>query len=154
LLVNTPAEGARAGQISGVVPAQMAEAARVVEEYKFDIIDLNFECPIRRLLSRGEGGALLADPPAVARIVAAVVKAVARPVTLKIRTGPDAEHETAVEVARQAEAAGAAGIDVHARSVAQAYAGGPDWRVVERVKRAVRIPVHGSGGVREAAEAV
>jgi tRNA-dihydrouridine synthase B len=154
LLVNAPAEGARAGQISGANPAQMAEAARVVEEHKFDIIDLNFECPIRRLLNRGEGGALLADPPAVARIVAAVVKAVSRPVTLKIRTGPDAEHETAVEVARQAAAAGAAGVDVHARSVAQAYAGGPDWRVVERVKRTVGIPVHGSGGVREAADAV
>jgi nifR3 family TIM-barrel protein len=130
----------------------MAEAARVVEELGFDLVDLNFECPIRRLVNRGEGGALLADPPAVARIVAAVVKAVSIPVTLKIRSGPDGATETAPEVARRAAAAGAAALDVHARSVAQAYVGGPDWSVVERVKRAVAVPVHGSGGVREPAD--
>jgi tRNA-dihydrouridine synthase B len=132
----------------------MAEAARVVEQHGFDHVDLNFECPIRRLLNRGEGGALLGDPAAVARIVAAVVRAVSIPVTLKIRSGPDAEHETAVEVARRAEEAGAAAVDVHARSVAQAYVGGPDWSVVARVKLAVRIPVLGSGGVREPADAI
>jgi len=71
------------------------------------------------------------------------------PVTLKIRTGPDAETETAVEIARRAEQAGAAAVDVHARSVKQAYAGGPDWSVVSRVKQAVGVPVLGSGGIRE-----
>jgi tRNA-dihydrouridine synthase B len=106
------------------------------------------------LLSRGEGGALLADPAAVAGLVGAVVRAVALPVTLKIRSGPDADHETAVEVARRAEEAGAAAVDVHARSVAQAYVGGPDWGAVARVKQAVRIPVLGSGGIREAADAL
>lgn len=154
LLYNTPEEGPRAGQISGADPAVMAQAARVVEEQGFSLVDLNFECPIRRLLQRGEGGALLADPPAVARIVAAVVRAVTIPVTLKIRSGPDAAHETAVEVARQAEEAGAAAIDVHARSVAQSYVGGPDWSVVARVKQAVRVPVLGSGGVREPGDVV
>ena len=152
VLYNTPQEGARAGQISGSDPAVLAEAARVVEELGFDLVDLNFECPIRRLLNRGEGGALLADPPAIARIVAAVVRAVSIPVTLKIRTGPDAARETAPEVACRAAEAGAAAVDVHARSVAQAYVGGPDWSVVERVKRAVAVPVHGSGGVRDPAE--
>jgi nifR3 family TIM-barrel protein len=154
LLFTRPDEAPRAGQVSGADPAVMAEAARVVEEQGFDLVDLNFECPIRRLLGRGEGGALLADPPAVARIVAAVVRAVAVPVTLKIRSGPDAARETAPDVARLAEAEGAAAVDVHARSVAQAYAGGPDWGVVARVKRAVRIPVFGSGGVRDPADAV
>jgi tRNA-dihydrouridine synthase B len=149
LLYTSPQESPRAGQISGADPVVMAEAARVVEEHGFDLVDLNFECPIRRLMGRGEGGALLSDPPALGRIVAAVVKAVSRPVTLKIRTGPDAEHETAVEVAQVAEQAGAAAVEVHARSVAQAYVGGPDWDVVARVKQAVRIPVLGSGGVRE-----
>jgi tRNA-dihydrouridine synthase B len=154
LLYTTTEEKPRAGQISGADPAVMAAAGRVVEEHGFDVVDLNFECPIRRLVQRGEGGALLAQPEAIERIVAAVVKAVGIPVTLKIRSGPDAEHETAVEVAQRAANAGAAAVDVHARSVAQAYVGGPDWTVVGRVKHAVRIPVLGSGGVREPADAL
>ncbi len=154
LLYATSEEGPRAGQVSGADPAVMAEAARVVEEQGFHLVDLNFECPIRRLVNRGEGGALLAEPERVAGIVAAVVRAVAIPVTVKIRSGPDAARETAAEVARQAEQAGAAAVDVHARSVAQAYVGGPDWGVVRRVRQAVRIPVLGSGGVRQAADAV
>lgn len=154
LLYTQPGEAPRAAQVSGADPATLATAAKVIEEHGFDLIDLNFECPIRRLMQRGEGGALLADPAAIERIVAAVVKAVSIPVTLKIRSGPDAANETAVEVARRAEAAGAALVDVHARSVAQAYVGGPDWSVVRRVKEAVKIPVLGSGGVRVAADAV
>src|SRR3954469_18201648 len=82
MLFTTPQEAPRAGQISGADPAVMAEAARVVEEQGFNLVDLNFECPIRRLLARGEGGALLADPPALAGIVRAVVRAVSVPVTL------------------------------------------------------------------------
>jgi nifR3 family TIM-barrel protein len=154
MLHTTPQEKPRGGQVSGADPAVLAEAARVVEEHGFDFVDLNFECPIRRLLGRGEGGALLADPPAVAALVAAVVRVASVPVTLKIRSGPDGARETAVEVARRAEDAGAAAVDVHARSVAQAYVGGPDWSVVRRVKEAVRIPVLGSGGVREPADAL
>src|SRR5205823_9327751 len=107
-----------------------------------------------RLLGRGEGGALLSRPEKIEQIVAAVVRAVSVPVTLKIRSGPDADHETAVEIARRAEAVGAAAVDVHARSVVQAYVGGPDWGVVRRVKEAVRIAVLGSGGVRAAGDAV
>jgi tRNA-dihydrouridine synthase B len=154
LLATTPQEAPRAGQISGADPVVMAEAARVVEERGFDIVDLNFECPIKRLLTRQEGGALLADPPAVARIVEAVVRSVSIPVTLKIRTGPDAQTETAVEVSRRAEEAGAAAVDVHARSVRQAYVGGPDWSVVGRVKQSVQIPVAGSGGIRSPQDAL
>jgi nifR3 family TIM-barrel protein len=154
LLHTTSQEAPRAGQISGADPAVMAEAARVVEERGFDLVDLNFECPIRRLLDRSEGGALLSDPPAIERIVAAVARAVSIPTTLKIRSGPSGFRETAIEVAQRAEAAGAAAVDVHARSVAQAYIGGPDWTVVRRVKRAVRITVLGSGGVRQAEDAL
>ena len=86
--------------------------------------------------------------------MAAVVKAVNLPVTLKIRTGPDANTETAMDVGRLAQESGAAAIEIHARSVAQAYAGGPDWTVVRRVKQALTIPVFGSGGIRTAADAV
>ncbi len=154
MLYTTTQETPRAGQISGADPAIMAAAARVVEEQGFNLVDLNFECPIRRLLNRGEGGALLAEPVKIGMIVAAVVRAVSIPVTLKIRSGPDAEHETAVEVARRAEDGGAAAVDIHARSVAQAYVGGPDWSVVARVKQTVRIPVLGSGGIRDPADAI
>lgn len=154
LLYTSPGEAPRVGQISGSKPDVMANAARVVEELGFDAVDLNFECPIRRLLDRGEGGALLGHPQRVAQIVAAVVKSVNIPVTLKIRTGPDAKTETAVEIGRLAQEAGAAAIEIHARSVAQAYAGGPDWTVVRRVKEALNIPVFGSGGIRAAADAL
>jgi tRNA-dihydrouridine synthase B len=154
LLHTSPTERPSVGQISGNEPRILAEAAKVVAEQGFSIVDLNFECPIRRLIGRGEGGALMADPPAIARLVEAVVRAVDIPVTLKIRSGPDAERETAVEIAQMAERAGAAAVDVHARSVAQSYVGGPDWSVVTRVKQAVQIPVMGSGGVREAVDAI
>ena len=152
-LYTAPAKP-RAGQLSGGDADALAAAARVVEELGFDIVDLNFECPVRRLLARGEGGALLADPPAVARLVAAVVRAVSIPVTLKIRSGPDAEHFTALEVAARGEQAGAAAVSLHARSVAQGYVGGADWQLVARLKQAVRIPVIGSGGIRTAADAI
>ena len=153
-LSASPGESPRAGQISGADPATMAEAARIVESLGFDVVDLNFDCPVRRLLDRGEGGALLADPPSVGRIVAAVVRAVSIPVSLKIRSGPDDARDTAVEVSRQAEASGAAAVSVHARSVAQGYVGEADWSVIVRVKQAVRIPVLGGGSVRTAADAV
>lgn len=154
LLYTNGAESPRVGQISGADPRVMAEAARVVEEQGFDAVDLNFECPIRRLVNRGEGGALLADPPAVERITAAVVQAVNIPTTLKIRTGPDGATETAPEVAARAEQAGAAAVEVHCRSVQQAYVGGPDWSVIPRVKARATIPIFGSGGVRAATDAV
>lgn len=154
LLYSTNEEGPRAGQISGADPDEIGRAAKVVEELGFSLVDLNFECPIRRLVQRGEGGALMADPPAIARLVGAAVKAVNIPVTLKIRSGPDGEHETAGEIARLSEEAGAAAVDVHARSVAQAYVGDADWSVITRVKQAVRIPVLGSGSIRQAADVV
>ncbi len=154
LLHTTPAERPRAGQLSGRDAGILAAAAAVVEELGFDMVDLNFECPTARLLARGEGGALLAQPAAIARLVEAVVRAVSIPVTLKIRSGPDAEHPTAVEVARRAEQAGAAAVSIHARSVAQGYVGGPNWEVVARAKETVAIPVIGSGGIRTAADAV
>ena len=154
LLYTQPSESPRAGQISGADPDAMAAAAEVVAELGFNIVDLNFECPIRRLLARGEGGALMDSPERIGQIVAAVVCAVRVPVTIKIRSGPRAGEETAVEVAQRAEDAGAAAVSIHARSVRQAYVGGPDWGVLERVKRATCLPVIGGGGIRTAADAV
>jgi tRNA-dihydrouridine synthase B len=154
LLYTQPAEAPRAGQISGADPQTMAAAAQVVAELGFNMVDLNFECPIRRLLARGEGGALMGSPERIGQIVAAVVRAVAIPVTLKIRSGPDAEQETAVEVVQRAEDAGAAAVSVHARSVQQAYVGGPDWSVLARVKHATCLPIIGGGGIRAVGDAL
>ena len=153
-LATSPAEAPRAGQISGADPADMAEAARIVESLGYDLVDLNFDCPVRRLFDSRRRRGLLADPPQIERIVAAVVRGVSIPVSLKIRSGPDAARETAVEVSRRAEAAGAAAVSVHARSVTQGYVGDADWSVIARVKQAVRIPVLGGGSVRTAADAV
>jgi len=153
-LSTPPGESPSVGQISGADPVVMADAARIVEAQGFNIVDLNFDCPVRRLTDRGEGGAMLADPAAIASIVATTVRAVSIPVSIKIRSGPDAQNETAVEVAQQAEAAGAAAISVHGRSVAQGYVGEADWGVVSRVKQAVTVPVIGSGSIRTAADAV
>jgi tRNA-dihydrouridine synthase B len=150
LLYSQPSESPRAGQISGADPDTMAAAAEVVAEEGFNLIDLNFECPIRRLISRGEGGALMDSPERIGQIVAAVVRATALPVTIKIRSGPRAGENTAVEVAQRAEDAGAAAVSVHARSVEQAYVGGPDWSVLTEVKNATCLPVIGGGGIRTA----
>lgn len=154
LLSTIPGERPAAGQISGGDPQVMAEAAKGIEQQGFSIVDLNFECPIKRLMNRGEGGALMAEPEKIAAIAAAVVRAVSIPVTLKIRSGPDAQRETAVDIARLAEQAGIAAIDVHARSVQQAYVGPADWSVVTRVKNAVSLPVMGSGSIRDASDVV
>ena len=154
LLYTQPSESPRTGQISGADPAVMAAAAEVVAELGFNAVDLNFECPIRRLLARGEGGALMDSPECIGQIVAAVVRAVALPVTIKIRSGPRAGEETAIEIAQRAEDAGAAAVSVHARSVEQAYVGGPDWNVLSRVKQATCLPVIGGGGIRTAEDAV
>lgn len=154
LLSTVPGERPAAGQISGGDPQVMAEAATIVEQQGFSIVDLNFECPVKRLLKRGEGGALMEHPERIAEIAAAVVNAVSMPVTLKFRSGPDAARETAVEIARLAEQAGIAAVDVHARSVQQAYVGPADWSVVARVRAAVSIPVMGSGSIREAGDVI
>ncbi len=153
LLYTQPCEAPRAGQISGADPGTMAAAAEVVAELGFNLVDLNFECPIRRLLARGEGGALMESPERIGQIVAAVVRAVAVLVTIKIRSGPRDGEESAVEVAQRAEDAGAAAVSVHARSVQQAYVGGPDWTVLQRVKCATCLPVIGGGGIRTADDA-
>src|SRR5271157_4414199 len=114
LLYTQPSESPRSGQISGSDPEVMAAAARIVAELGFNMVDLNFECPIRRLLARGEGGALMGSPERIGQIVAAVVRAVTIPVTIKIRSGPNAQEETAIEVTQRAEDAGATAVSVHA----------------------------------------
>ena len=153
-LYTTPAESPRAGQISGADPDVLAAAAAVVEELGFDMVDLNFDCPVRRLLARGEGGALLADPPTIARLVAAVVRVVSIPVTLKIRSGPGrraSDRRRGGPLQRSGRRRGRQPARAKRRPGLRRRAG---LGLGRGLKQAVKIPVIGSGGIRTAADAM
>jgi tRNA-dihydrouridine synthase B len=148
-----------AGQIMGVEPETMAEAARALDRIGFDIIDLNFACPVRKVVSHKRGGALMKDPDRALATVRAVVAAVpGRPVTLKLRRAfreADTAHDEFWTIARGAFEAGAAAIAVHARSVEQKYTGRADWGFLTEVKRAFPDrTVLGSGDVTSPAESL
>ncbi len=154
-----PADHPVAGQIMGVEPEMMADAARSLAAMGFDIIDLNFACPVRKVVSHGRGGALMNDPDRALATVRAVVGAVpGRPVTLKLRRAfreADKTREGFWTIARGAFAAGAAAIAVHSRSVEQKYTGRADWGFLAAVKR--EFPdrtILGSGDVATPAEAL
>ena len=154
-----PADHPVAGQIMGVEPETMAEAARSLDRMGFDIVDLNFACPVRKVVSHRRGGALMNDPERALATVRAVVAAVpGRPVTLKLRRAfrdSDLAHESFWTIARGAFEAGASAIAVHARSVEQKYAGRADWGFLAEVKRAFpERTILGSGDVTSPAEAL
>ena len=148
LLRTKPAERPVAAQLCGREAADLVEAARVVESLGFDIVDLNVSCPIARILKQGAGGALMAEPEEVGRLVTAMVGAARLPVTVKIRSGPDAAHINAIAISKACEAAGAAAVAFHPRTVAEPFSGEADWSLIAQVKQAVRIPVIGSGDIR------
>ncbi len=148
-----------AGQIMGSEPEVMAAAAAALREAGFDVIDLNFACPVRKVLARGRGGYFMNHPGRVMDIVRAVLDAVPdRPVTLKLRRAfreADARHDAFWRIARGAFDLGIAAICVHARSVDQKYRGRADWEFLAGVKD--QFPgrtVIGSGDVHSAADAL
>lgn len=140
-------------QLFGSDPYIMSETAKRIEDRNFDILDVNMGCPVPKVVNNGEGSALMKEPKLVGEIVHALSTAINKPVTVKIRKGFQESSVNAVEIAKIAEANGAAAIAVHGRTREEYYSGHADWNIIKEVKDAVSIPVFGSGDVTTPEEA-
>lgn len=143
-------------QLFGRDPDTMSEMAKRIEERPFDLLDINMGCPVQKVVNNGEGSALMKEPQLVGEIIERIVKAIQKPVTVKIRRGFDEAHCNAVEIAKIAQESGASAVTVHGRTREQFYSGKADWNIIKQVKEAVNIPVIGNGDVTgfETAEAM
>lgn len=140
-------------QIFGADGIRMGEAARKIIDWKQpDFIDINFGCPVNKVVAKNGGSSLLKDCPVLASVAREVAKAVPIPVTAKMRIGWDAKSINAVEVARILEDSGIQAITVHGRTRAQGYSGLADWEVIGQVADAVKIPVIGNGDLASGAD--
>ncbi len=141
-------------QIFGYDIDMMVKAAKTVEATNADIIDINMGCPVKKIVKSKSGSYLLTEPLHIYGMVKAIVDAVNKPVTVKIRSGFDNNSINAVEVAKLVEKAGASAIAIHARTRSQLYSGKADWNIIKQVKEAVNIPVIGNGDIKSASDAL
>ena len=153
-LYYEPDEHAISAQLFGADPEVLAEAARVVEDHGFDTVDLNFGCPVKKVVKCNGGSGLLRDLPLVERILRTVRAAVKIPFTCKFRTGWNDSEIVAVRMARLAEDCGLQAVALHGRTREQGYSGKSNWDLIAEVKQAVKIPVIGNGDVFAPEDAV
>ncbi len=154
MIRTLPAERPFGLQLFGGDPESMGQAAAKLASWPIDCLDINMGCPVRKVVKKGAGVALMRDLTRAEAMIRAVVARAGRPVTVKFRSGLDQRSLIAPEFAAMAEAAGVAAVIVHGRTWAQGFGGQADWKMIGMVKRAVSIPVIGNGDITSHAEAL